>query len=83
VALNPIVTTAADLDAGLTLFEQHPQLGAFDAVVAAVALNRGADALVSADAAFASVPDLPWIDPATAAIDRLIGSSTTGGGDLA
>ena len=79
VALNPIVTTAADLDAGLALFEQQLELGAFDAVLAAVALNRGADALVSANRAFASVPNLPWIDPATAAIDRLVGGSTGGG----
>jgi hypothetical protein len=73
VALNPIVTTAADLDAGLTLFEQHSELGAFDAVLAAVALARGAEVLVSADRAFASVPGLAWIDPATPAIDRLLG----------
>jgi len=75
VALNPIVTTTADLDAGLALFEQHPALGAFDAVLAAVALARGAEALVSADGAFASVPGLAWIDPATPAIDGLLGGS--------
>lgn len=71
VALNPIVTTAADLDAGLSLFEQHPELGAFDAVLAAVALAKGA-ALVSADGAFAAIPELAWIDPATAAVDRML-----------
>jgi hypothetical protein len=71
-ALSPIVTTAADLDAGLSLFEQHPELGAFDAVLAAVALAHGADALVSADAAFAAVPGLALIDPATTAVDRLL-----------
>jgi predicted nucleic acid-binding protein len=81
VALGPIVTTAADLDAGLTLFGQHPELGAFDAVLAAVALSRGAEALVSADRAFASVPELAWIDPATSAIDRLVGDSATGAGE--
>jgi predicted nucleic acid-binding protein len=81
VALGPIVTTAADLDAGLTLFGQHPELGAFDAVLAAVALSRGAEALVSADRVFASVPELAWIDPATSAIDRLVGDSATGAGE--
>ena len=81
VALGPIVTTAADLDAGLTLFGQHPELGAFDAVLAAVALSRGAEALVSADRAFASVPELAWIDPATSAIDRLVGDSASGAGE--
>lgn len=68
-----MVTTAADLDAGLSLFQQLPELGTFDAVLAAVALACGAEWLVSADRAFASVPELPWIDPATAAIDRLLG----------
>ena len=71
-ALSPIVTTAADLDAGLSLFEQHPELGAFDAILAAVALAHGADALVSADAAFAAVPELVLIDPATTAVDKLL-----------
>ena len=80
VALNPIVTTAADLDAGLSLFEGHPELGAFDAVLAAVALNRGATALVSADRAFASVSELGWIDPATPAIDGLLGGPASGAG---
>jgi hypothetical protein len=37
-------------------------------------VGRGADALVSADRAFASVPNLIWIDPSTPAIDQLIGS---------
>jgi hypothetical protein len=73
VALNPIVTTAADLDAGLSLFRQYPELGAFDAVLAAVAMLRDAEAIVSADRAFASVPNLAWIDPATPAIDGLLG----------
>jgi predicted nucleic acid-binding protein len=72
IALDPIVTTAADLDAGLSLFAQHPELGAFDAVLAAVALSRGAEALVSCDRAFADVPGLPWFDPATMSIDSLV-----------
>jgi predicted nucleic acid-binding protein len=78
VALGPIVTTTADLDAGLSLFQQHPELGAFDAVLAAVAIAHGADALVSADGAFASVPELGWIDPATAAVDSLLDGSASG-----
>lgn len=51
-ALTLLVTQAEDLDLGLTLYEQHPTLGAFDAVLAAVALNRHATALISADRAF-------------------------------
>ena len=73
-ALSPLATRAEDLDSGLTLFERYPALGAFDAVLAAVALNRRVEALVSADRAFGEVPHLPWVDPATANLERLIGS---------
>jgi len=68
-----LLTRPEDLDLGLTLFERHPLLGAFDSVLAAVALNRQAEALVSPDRAFGGVPDLPWVDPATPALDGLIG----------
>lgn len=71
-AFAVLVVTSDDLDRGLALFEQHPTLGAFDAVLAAVALDRGAEAFVSADRAFASVPNLRWIDPATPALGSLI-----------
>ena len=74
-ALRPLFTTSDDLDRGLQLFEGHPELGAFDAVLAAVALGRGAEALISADRAFAAVPGLAWIDPASPAIERLIGDA--------
>lgn len=68
-----LVTRPEDLELGLALFERHPALGAFDGVLAGVVLNRGADALVSADRAFAEIPLLPWIDPATPAVERLLG----------
>ena len=71
-ALSPLETRAEDLEAGLTLFEGYPALGAFDAVLAAVALNRRVEALVSADRAFGEVPHLPWVDPATPNLERLI-----------
>ena len=45
----------AELALGLQLFEQHGALGAFDAVLAAATKLSGADALVSADLAFATV----------------------------
>ncbi|TAK34637.1 MAG: PIN domain-containing protein [Chloroflexota bacterium] len=73
VAFSLLETHEDDLELGLTLFERCPDLGLFDAVLAAVALNRQAEALVSADRAFATVPQLAWIDPATPALDRLIG----------
>jgi predicted nucleic acid-binding protein len=72
-AFSLLVTTPDDLDRGLDLFERYPALGAFDAVLAAVAMDRRAEALVSADQAFASIPGLPLVDPATPAILRLIG----------
>lgn len=62
--LAPLVAVdGGDLDAGLDLFERHSRLGAFDAVLAAVALRRGATALVSADRGFGGVPDLRTLDP--------------------
>jgi predicted nucleic acid-binding protein len=76
VALSPLAVTPDDLDHGLQLFERYDELGAFDAVLAAMALRLRAEALVSADRAFAVVPGLPWIDPATPAIGRLIGDAT-------
>ncbi len=64
--LAPLVEVDADdLLAGLELFERHDDLGAFDSIVAAVALRRGASALVSADSAFAHVDGLRHVDPAT------------------
>jgi hypothetical protein len=39
-------------------------LGAFDAVLAAAALRSGCELLLSADRAFATVPELPLASPA-------------------
>jgi predicted nucleic acid-binding protein len=57
---------------GLRLFERHPRLGSFDAVLAAASLRSGAQALVSADGAFAAVRRLAHVDPATPALDALL-----------
>lgn len=67
-----LVVAADDLDRGLAIFERQPALGAFDSVLAAVALNRGAEALISADRGFGQVAGLRWVDPATPALDMLI-----------
>ncbi len=72
-ALPLLVTRAEHLDLGLALFERYPALGAFDAVLAAVAINQRVEALVSADRAFGELPKLPWVDPAMPSLDRLIG----------
>ncbi|MEO6350922.1 MAG: type II toxin-antitoxin system VapC family toxin [Candidatus Limnocylindrales bacterium] len=74
LAFTLLVTTADDLERGLDLFGENPQVGAFDAVLAAVAMAHDADALVSADRAFASIAGLPFVDPATPDLARLIGS---------
>jgi uncharacterized protein len=71
--LAPLLTPErSDLERGLTLYERHAGLGAFDAVLAAVAVGREAEALVSADRAFAAVPDLPYVDLAAPALDELV-----------
>lgn len=58
-----IVVDEDDLRAGLSMFADGQLLGAFDAVLAATVLHRGAAALVSADRAFASIDGLPHVNP--------------------
>jgi predicted nucleic acid-binding protein len=66
--LSPLLEVGeADLREGLRYFERSADLGAFDAVLAAVALRVGATALVSADRAFATVRGLRFVDLASAA----------------
>ena len=65
------VIQRSDLEYGLGLFERYQELGAFDAVLAAVALSREADALVSADTAFRHVANLTYVDPASPELDGL------------
>jgi predicted nucleic acid-binding protein len=72
-AFSLLVTRAEDLELGLTLFERGTRLGASDSVLAAIALNRRVEALVSADQAFGELSELSWIDPVTPDLNRLIG----------
>lgn len=51
-----------DLTDGLQLFLLHDQLGAFDAVLAAATVRVGSP-IVSADHAFAEIPELRHLDP--------------------
>jgi uncharacterized protein len=53
-----------DVQRGIDLFERYPQLDARDAVFAALAINRGIDAILSTDRAFDEVEGLERIDPA-------------------
>lgn len=71
-ALRPIVTTRTDLERALTLMDAHPALAPAPAVLAAVALGHDAEALLSADPAFAGIDGLRWIHPASPAADALL-----------
>lgn len=53
-----------DAQRGIDLFKEHPDLDARDAVFAALALNRGIDAILSTDRAFDEIAGLERIDPA-------------------
>lgn len=71
--LAPLLTVEQEhLRRGLSLFERHEHLGAFDAVLAATALDADVSALVSADAAFSHVINLPHVVPDEAGVERLL-----------
>lgn len=60
--LRPLLVVGeAELELGLRLVERVPGLGAFDCVLAAAALERGAEALVSADRALDAVRGLRFV----------------------
>jgi uncharacterized protein len=71
--LAPLLSPSEkDLRDGLVLFERDLRLGAFDAVLAASAVNAGVTAIVSADSVFAAVPDLLHVVPDSAGVATLI-----------
>lgn len=71
--LSPLLVVEADhLERGLRLLEGHPELGAFDAVLAATALAHEARALVSADTDFRVVPGLRHVLPGSPAFEELL-----------
>lgn len=61
----------ADVQRGIDLFETHDGLDGRDAVFAGLALNRGIDAILSADRAFDEIDGLERIDPAD---ERAVGA---------
>lgn len=72
--LAPLLTITVDhLERGLTMFETTPSLGAFDAVLAAVAKSAGAT-LVSVDGAFSDVADIIHVIPDAAGVGGLLGN---------
>ncbi|RIK09798.1 MAG: VapC toxin family PIN domain ribonuclease [Acidobacteria bacterium] len=72
--LTPLVApTAEDLREGVRIFEGSSKIGAFDAVIAAVAIARGA-ALISIDNDFALVDGLEHVDPSSPEFEALLAS---------
>jgi len=73
--LGPLRTTSeAQLRVGLDLWGKHEALGAFDAVLAAVAEDLGARALVSSDQAFGELSQVGHVFPDEAGVARLLDS---------
>jgi uncharacterized protein len=71
--LAPLLPTSEEtLEEGLSIYARNADLGSFDAVLAATAVANGAQALLSADTAFTSVPGLRNVVPGTPDFDRLI-----------
>ncbi len=56
--------TQSDIERALGLWCEHERLDMRDAIFAAQALNRGIDAILSADRGFDGIPGLQRIDPA-------------------
>jgi predicted nucleic acid-binding protein len=74
--LSPLlVVEESDLREGLRLFEEHAQIRAFDAVLAAAAHAAGAEALVSADAGFSAIASIHHVIPDAAGIRGLVDRS--------
>ncbi|HXH97032.1 MAG TPA: PIN domain-containing protein, partial [Gaiellaceae bacterium] len=63
------------VDVAFELFRGYPALDAFDAFLAAAAIEADARALVSADRAFAGVPGLRYVDPGSQELDALLGAA--------
>jgi predicted nucleic acid-binding protein len=60
------------VESALALFERHSSLDSFDSFLAAAAISSVADALVSADHAFAEVEELPFVDLAGPELEALL-----------
>jgi predicted nucleic acid-binding protein len=74
-AFDLLQTSREDLIAGADLYARHLDLGAFDAVLAAVAIDREVSAFVSADRSFRGITDLRWVDLAARDLRSRLASS--------
>ncbi len=71
--LAPLLSVGTEtLRRGLAIYVMHEALGAFDAVLAAAAIDAGAMALVSADRAFTAVDGLRHVVPDLSGLAELI-----------
>ena len=71
--LSPLlVVEEYDLREGLRLYGETADLGCFDAVLAAAAHGVGAEALVSADRAFADIASIPHVFPDAKGVQELL-----------
>lgn len=71
--LSPLLVIGREqLDHGLSLFETVSELGSFDAVLAASALDADAAAVVSADRGFAAVGGLDHVFPDARGVAALL-----------
>lgn len=72
--LSPLLEVGDDdLREGMALFERQRAIGAFDAVLAAVAIAQRAKALVSADRAFSAIAGLHHLVPDAEGVGVLLG----------
>ena len=73
--LRPLLRVTEDeLLSGLSIFEEHPSLGAFDATLAAASLAMPEPTLVSADTGFADIPGLRYVDLSSSELYDLLGA---------
>lgn len=72
--LSPLAPVEeSDLDLGLRIFERSDRLGSFDAILAAVAINRDVEALISSDQGFRGVRRLHHVDIGGPELDGILG----------
>jgi hypothetical protein len=67
-----LVVDRVILEAGISIFTSSAALGAFDAVLAATAVEAGAECLVSADRSFAELEEVAAVFPDRAGLAEIL-----------
>jgi predicted nucleic acid-binding protein len=60
---TPLAVTPSDVSAARNILARYPALSARDCIHAAVVLNHGLEAIVSADRAFDEISEIKRLDP--------------------